>query len=430
MHYSTGDAADAAIKAVNGMLLNDKKVYVGHHIGKKERQSKVEEQRAHYTNLFIKNIDPETTKKEFDELVTPFGETISVALALENEDDESSKSKGFGFVNYVDHESAVKAVEALNDKEFKGQKLYAGRAQKRSERDDELKRGHEERRMEQEAKSAGVNLYVKNLDDEWDDDRLRTEFDAFGTITSCKVMKDDKGASKNFGFVCYSSPDEATKAVSEMNGKMIGTKPLYVALAQRKDVRRQALESQMAQRANQRMNYQGGAMGPGFMGQPMYGYPPMPGYGQPGMMPMRGGPMMGYPGGPQMMQNRPRYGPAGGQPGMPGMPMPYGMPPSAGPYGQMPPNYPRPGARPPTSAPNGPGQRVNGGPSPNAGPQGLPANIPRGGQMPVRPQFGGEQAAQAQAPAQPRLSAQSLARAPPQEQKQMLGEALYPLIHE
>jgi hypothetical protein len=32
--------------------------------------------------------------------------------------------------------------------------------------------------------------------DEWDDDRLRAEFDPFGTITSCRVMKDDKGVSK------------------------------------------------------------------------------------------------------------------------------------------------------------------------------------------------------------------------------------------
>ena len=326
-------------------------------------------------------------------------------------------TSSFGFVNYVDHEAATKAVDELNEKEFKGQKLYAGRAQKRTERDDELKKGHEERRSEQEAKSAGVNLYIKNLDDEWDDERLRAEFDPFGTITSCRVMKDDKGASKNFGFVCYSSPDEATKAVSEMNGKMIGTKPLYVALAQRKDIRRQALESQMSQRQN-RGGYPGGPMGPGYMGQPVYGYPPMPGYGQPNMMPMRGGPMMGYPGGPQMMQNRPRYAP-NGQPGMP--PMPYGMPP-AGPYGGMPPNYPRPGARPPT----GPGaQRANGGPSPVGVPQGLPANGPRGSQMPVRPQY--ETPAPAQAP---RLSAQSLARANPVEQKQMLGEALYPLIHE
>lgn len=233
---------------------------------------------------------------------------------------------------------------------------------------------------------------------------------------------------QNFGFVCYSLPDEATKAVSEMNGKMIGTKPLYVALAQRKDIRRQALESQMAQRANQRMQYATGGMAPqGYMAQPMY-YPPMPGYGQPGsMMPMRG-PMMPYPGAPQMMQARPRYAP-GGQPGMPGMPMPYGMPPAQAPYTNIPPNYPRPagaGPRPPTAPAVGASQRVNGGPSPVGVPQGLPAGVPRGGQMPVRPQYGD----QAPAPQPPRLNAQSLARAPPVEQKQMLGESLYPLIHE
>jgi polyadenylate-binding protein len=39
VHYETAEAAETAIKAVNGMLLNDKKVYVGHHISKKVRCS-------------------------------------------------------------------------------------------------------------------------------------------------------------------------------------------------------------------------------------------------------------------------------------------------------------------------------------------------------------------------------------------------------
>lgn len=33
----------------------------------------------------------------------------------------------------------------------------------------------------------GVNLYVKNLDDTIDDERLRKEFSPYGTITSAKV---------------------------------------------------------------------------------------------------------------------------------------------------------------------------------------------------------------------------------------------------
>ena len=55
------------------------------------------------------------------------------------------------------------------------------------------------------------------------------------------------GHSKGFGFVCFSSPEEATKAVTEMNGCVLGTKPLYVALAQRKEERKAALTNQCMQ---------------------------------------------------------------------------------------------------------------------------------------------------------------------------------------
>ena len=90
-------------------------------------------------------------------------------------------------------------------------------------------------------------MFVKNLDDSIDDERLREEFKDFGTITSARVMVED-GRSKGFGFVCFSSPEEATKAVTEMNGRIIVAKPLYVALAQRKEDRKAHLASQYMQR--------------------------------------------------------------------------------------------------------------------------------------------------------------------------------------
>ena len=72
------------------MLLNDKKVYVGPHVGKKERQSKIEEQRAQFTNIFVKNVDPECTDTEFEELFAKYGDIISAALGK----DESGANKG------------------------------------------------------------------------------------------------------------------------------------------------------------------------------------------------------------------------------------------------------------------------------------------------------------------------------------------------
>ncbi|KAL7419153.1 Protein phosphatase PP2A regulatory subunit B [Cryptotrichosporon argae] len=414
VHYETGEAADTAIQQVNGMLLNDRKVFVGHHVSKKERQSKVEEQRAQFTNVFVKNLDLEVTQQELEDMFKPFGDIVSAALGT----DETGASKGFAFVNFTTHEAARKAADELNDKEIKGKKLYVGRAQKRTERDDELRKVHEERRVEQESKTAGVNLYVKNIDDEWDDDRLRTEFDFAGTITSAKIMRDEKGASRGFGFVCFSSPEEATRAVSEMNGKMIGTKPLYVALAQKKDVRRQALESQAQQRSAQRLQYAAanGMGGPqAYMQAPMY-YPTVGPYGQP-MLPPRGpGGVMGYPGVPVPRPGGPvgRYPPTAGQPGAP---VPMGYPPVAG-YPGVPPYPVRPAgnARPPTAAPSS-GPRPN-GTSPLGAQQGLP---PASRGQAARPPYDVIPGT--------RINAQMLARAPPADQKQLLGEALYPLIH-
>ena len=158
-----------------------------------------------------------------------------------------NKNKGFGFVCFEESSSAAKAVEELNGTEMSGRVLFVGRAQKKAERHKELKSKFDQLKTEQTRKYQGVNLYVKNLDDTIDDEMLRTEFSPFGTITSARVMTEE-GRSKGFGFVCFSTPEEATKAVTEMNGRILVAKPLYVALAQRKEDRKTHLASQHNQR--------------------------------------------------------------------------------------------------------------------------------------------------------------------------------------
>merc|ERR550534_848347 len=185
------------------------------------------------------------------------------------------KNKGFGFVSFEDSESAEKAVDELNGVEMFGKTLYVGRAQKKAERQQELKKKFEQLKLERLNRYQGVNLYVKNLDDTIDDERLRKEFAPYGTITSAKVMGEG-GRSKGFGFVCFSSPEEATKAVTEMNGRIIVAKPLYVALAQRKEDRRAHLATQHYQRIASMRQQQNVQYNPLFNGGAGYFVPTMP----------------------------------------------------------------------------------------------------------------------------------------------------------
>ena len=182
---------------------------------------------------------------------------------------------------------AVEGLEGSTIDGFPDNDLFAGPAEKREQRQQALRDKFEALKTERQQKYMGVNLFVKNLDDSIDDEKLRTEFSQFGSIASAKVMTEDKdGAirSKGFGFVCFETPEEATKAITDMNGRMINSKPIFVALAQRKEDRRVQLEAQMVQRQQQAMRMQqlppGAGMQPGMMMAPGM----MPGMMQPGMM--------------------------------------------------------------------------------------------------------------------------------------------------
>jgi polyadenylate-binding protein len=492
VHYETAEAANAAIEKLDGMLIDGQEVQVGHFMRRNDRPDI-----NAWTNCYVKNIPYEWDDARLMQEFAQFGEVVSASVsrgvrkptpkpakeseeteegekeiaegaeasadgekASAEEDDKEEKVEkpeveepkpepekeaavegkvdnqqtlGFGFVNFLEHEDAAAAVEALDgnlytttlDGEALTQELYVGRAQKKVDRERELRAKFEAEKMDRISKFQGVNLYIKNLDDGVTDDMLRDEFATMGTITSARVMKDMKdGRSRGFGFVCFSTPEEATRAVNEMNGKLIVSKPVFVALAQRREVRRAQLEAQHANRPGP-----GGPGQPGMMRGPMggpMGYPPGP--GMPGMYMQRPGPgggmqpaypqmmpqMMGGPGRGAPQQQRGPYPMMGQQQGRGGYPMPYGGMPQQGRGGR------------------GGGMPGRGGRGGGRGPmqQGGPGQQPMKFNQQARNAPPQAQAAPQSAPQEGALTASALASASPEMQKNMIGERLYPLIHQ
>lgn len=449
VHFETEEAANSAIVKVNGMLLNGRKVFVGRFVPRTEREKLLGQKARRFMNVYIKNFGDDLDDEKLRDMFEKYGKITSAKVMA----DDSGKPKGFGFVSFEDPENAEKAVDDLNGKELNGKTLYVGRAQKKSERAAELKRRFEQLKMDRINRYQGVNLYVKNLDDSIDDERLRKEFTPFGTITSAKVMTDGNGRSRGFGFVCFSAPEEATKAVTEMNGRIVSSKPLYVALAQRKEERKAHLASQYMQRiAGMRMQL-GQMFNPGNAG---YFVPTMP-QAQRGFYPQMAQ-MRATPRWPTNAQMRPGAQPAAAFQTMQSAPFARAAARPAVAASQNPGMRAGMTARPIIGQPNvagaaaaasgtrvaamassgvGAARPAGGVPAANIN-QGRPAAYkytsnmrnppqPQAVQQAVTQQAVAQQAVRIQG--QEPLTASMLAEATAQEQKQMLGERLFPVIH-
>mmetsp|Transcript_87765 Transcript_87765/g.160559 ORF Transcript_87765/g.160559 Transcript_87765/m.160559 type:complete len:629 (+) Transcript_87765:171-2057(+) len=438
VHYETEEAAKQAIERVNGMQIGEKTVQVSPFVKSNERT----QEKTKFTNLYIKSFPNEWDDEKISEMFSPFG-TITSSCVMSD-----AKGRKFAFVNFETSEDALACVEAMHDKDLRTdeekaaaaegdeyEKLFVQRAQSKAERQAQFRQMRQQE-TGSNGRAQGVNLYVKNLDESTDDASLRELFEPFGAITSVAAMKDEKGLCKGFGFVAFSSPDEATKAVTEMHLKVVKGKPLYVGLAEKREAR----EERLRQRYQPGMGGgkggkggKGGMMGPNGGGMPpqMYGggmgNPQMGGMMNRPMGPMGGmmGPMGGMmgPKGPMMgmpqMAQRPMMNPQqmmmakGGMPGMmPGKGGPAGMPMMGGMPGMMP-------GMPGMMRPMAPPQQMQGQMRP---PQ--QGGMPQGQMRPPQPAAPAQQM-----PGEGQtFNASTLAAAPPGVQKQMIGEKLYPMI--
>jgi RNA recognition motif-containing protein len=63
VHFETKEAAEKAISKVNGMMLNNQKVFVGPFVTRKERL-KTQDGEQKFTNVYVKNLDESVSTQQ------------------------------------------------------------------------------------------------------------------------------------------------------------------------------------------------------------------------------------------------------------------------------------------------------------------------------------------------------------------------------
>ena len=74
-----------------------------------------------------------------------------------------------------------------------------------------------------------MNIYIGNMSFDTTEDQLRQAFEGFGEVSTVKIITDrDSGQPRGFAFVEMSAKDEATAAISGLNGQDLNGRSLNV----------------------------------------------------------------------------------------------------------------------------------------------------------------------------------------------------------
>eukprot|EP00899_Mesostigma_viride_P021779 jgi/Mesvir1/29602/Mv21458-RA.1 len=226
--FRTKEDAAKAVEACKDVEIKDTKVRVN------VAQTK--------NRLFIGNVPKSFSHEELLAILSK--DTVGIEhLNLVKDPACETKNRGFAFVEFYNHSCAEAARKVYTKSTFKldGNIPTVNFAEPRAEPDPQ-------------AQAQVKIVYVKNLPESWDEERLAEVFRPFGKVVKSVLPSKPGTPRKDFGFVHYEERAEAEAAVEAMKGKELDGKVLEVEFAKPPSDRR-AGEGSHRGRTNTRGGY-------------------------------------------------------------------------------------------------------------------------------------------------------------------------------
>lgn len=174
-------------------------------------------------NVYIKNLPDTMTTERLQQYFAAF-EGCNPYLSM---DPDNQRCRGFGFITMT--QSGFEELKAKNFS-IEGRQIWIGLAQKKKDRETELKAAFAAARARRNEMTQGLNLVVSNLSFDMDSDQFRELFAPLGAATSIYLGLDDKGRSRGFGFAAYATREDAQRVMELMNNKLYNGRPMRVAV--------------------------------------------------------------------------------------------------------------------------------------------------------------------------------------------------------
>eukprot|EP01132_Coremiostelium_polycephalum_P001469 gene1469-1852_t len=235
VHFESQESSERALQKVNGTMLLGKQITVEPFVPKNERLKEKNENK-----VFFRNIDESITSEMIQKELSKFGPIESCTIRLSNDasspstptttttptENKKTVSKSHGFIEFKNSEDAQKLLDFVaNESIVIGScTLSFDRVKNKNERlSDYLKKTFE------------LSLYINNIDESVDKELIKEEFSKYGNIQKIKIIQDENGKNKGYGFIYYSESQEATKAIESLNGFTFGSKQITVGYVQNRN---------------------------------------------------------------------------------------------------------------------------------------------------------------------------------------------------
>ncbi|XP_078442240.1 RNA-binding (RRM/RBD/RNP motifs) family protein [Wolffia australiana] len=158
----------------------------------------------HGSEVFIGGIPRDATEENLRELCEPFGEIFEVRLMKEK---DKRENKGYAFITFLSKDSAQRAAEEIQDKEYKGKTLRCSQSQSKH------------------------RLFIGNIPKSMSEEEIKKVLDESGPgVENIEFLKDPSNPTRNRGFIFveyynHACADYSRKKMSAASFKLEGTKP-------------------------------------------------------------------------------------------------------------------------------------------------------------------------------------------------------------
>lgn len=191
------------------------------------------------TVLYVGNLDRRVTDVMMLDILRKglphIGDKVLSAKMFASSDPTQGPD-GYCFVQFHDNNAACQAMTFLIGRDFCGKKVKVNWA---TSSNNSTNGGPANYKII----GSSVTIFVGDLDDNITDSELRQAFDPFGEILNAKVVCDAvTQKSKNYGFISFSNKPDAEKAIRDMHGAMLRTRPIKTNWATRNQKTQQALD--------------------------------------------------------------------------------------------------------------------------------------------------------------------------------------------